>query len=59
MIVKIKLVPNDEPNADGEWKAVEVTLPFSTGTSWLAAASRLAPYVPEGYHIVAYEIASQ
>jgi hypothetical protein len=58
MIVRIKLVPDAEPNADGEWKTVEVTLPFPSGNNWLAAASRLAPYEPQGYHIVAYEIAS-
>lgn len=57
MIVRIKLVPNAEPNADGEWKTINVTLPFpSSNSSWIAAANHLAPYVPEGYHVVQHDM---
>jgi hypothetical protein len=60
MKLNIKLVPLAEPNADGEWREVEVDPmrypPRGTG-SWLTieAALQRAGAVPEGYMVVAVQ----
>lgn len=46
----VKIVPKDNPNAEGEWVDVEHE-PFKA-KSWLDAATMLEPLVP-GFFIVA------
>lgn len=52
----IKIVPDDAPNADGEWIIVEAEVPpLAPGEpcSWIKTANYLTPFVPKGFHIVA------
>lgn len=47
----IKIVPDAEPNADGKWITIDAEAPKTT--SWIETERALAPFVPEGHHIVA------
>ena len=49
--INIKIVPDAEPNADGEWIEVAFNLPVTT--SWRKTDEYLSPFVPEGFHLVA------
>ncbi len=53
MSTRIKVVPEDTPNADGEWIKVEIDLPATT--RWKVAEVILAPYIPKGHVLVAME----
>lgn len=48
----IKLVPDSEPNADGEWKEVPYQTPFRFETRREFGAEYFEE-TPEGFHIVA------
>ena len=55
MKVRMKLVPDAEPNADGEWKCVDVDISLRPQFErFRTAVVALAHKVPRGYHIVAY-----
>jgi hypothetical protein len=50
-IVRIKIVPDDFPNADGEWRDLPApVLPEKDG--WVATEAAVACYAPEGFHVV-------
>lgn len=53
MKYRIKMVPQETPNADGEWREVEALLP--PYSSWLDLAMALDQYVPETHFLVAME----
>ena len=60
VIIKIKLVPNNRPDDDGETVAVnvpqEVAVKVHRARGWLTAMTLLAPYNPRpDHHIVKYE----
>ncbi len=52
-MVKIKIVPNATPNADGKWLVIDAKMPDTRG--WVNSVEHFAPHVPEGYHLVAVE----
>jgi hypothetical protein len=50
--IRLLLVPDDQPNAEGEWRAIN--LPSSTkGLSWREAVDSVKGCVPKGYRVVA------
>lgn len=51
MRYRIKIVPDETPNADGEWITVDAEAPRTT--SWVETVTAMEPRVPKGYHIVA------
>jgi len=51
----MKLVPDAEPNADGEW--VKVPADVKLGWRFLDHVAAVAHLVPEGYHVVAFDVA--
>lgn len=53
MKTRIKIVPDDEPNAKGEW--VDVDSRKITGRGWDNLVLTYADYVPAGFHIVAVD----
>lgn len=58
----IKIVPDAEPNADGEWINVDFDVPPTT--SWIETAQYLERFIPKGFHLVAtggrtHDIASE
>lgn len=57
MKVRIKIVPNAHPNADGEWVEVEVSGKdwnvLRTTKSWIVTAGVLKRYTPVNHHPVA------
>lgn len=53
--MRIKIVPKEEPNADGQWIEVDAFVsPNARG--WNAIAAALVPAVPETHFLVAYEL---
>lgn len=50
MIKFIKIVPIDQPNADGEWFKIDAPDELTKG--WTALAKQLEPFVPEGHVLV-------
>lgn len=50
---QIKIVPDAEPNADGEW--IEIAVDLRHVRRWVNIAAIVAPYVPAGFHIVAVD----
>lgn len=48
----IKIVPDSEPNADGEWVNCGVHA-FPEKMSWRETANRLFQHVPKNHHMVA------
>jgi len=54
---RIKIVPNDNPNAEGEWR--DAFLPdgitITEQTSFKDAADIFSRIIPDGYHVVSYE----
>lgn len=59
MRYRIKIVPNDDCNGDGEWMDAEA-LPMDPQPpySWIESAERFDAVVPKGFHLVAVEKAS-
>lgn len=53
MSLRVKIVPDDQPNSDGCWIVVEVDLPRQW--AWSFAERLVTPSVPAGYHVVAME----
>lgn len=56
MIVRIKIVPDAEPNADGTWQAVDIELAPKAIAKWFDAERVFAPFMPAGYHVVQYDV---
>jgi hypothetical protein len=52
-MTRIKIVPNDDLDADGRWIEVSVSLP--PHTRWRTMEDLIKPYIPAGYHAVAIE----
>jgi hypothetical protein len=52
-MIRIKVVRNESPNAEGHCIDVQAALPL--GSSWTRMVATLAPHVPEGHHIVKVE----
>lgn len=52
-MTRIKLVPNETPNADGEWLDIPIDLPART--RWRFYEEAVKAFVPEGFHVVAVE----
>jgi len=52
-MTRIKIVPNDDLNADGQWIEVRVSLP--PHTRWRTMEDLIKPHIPAGYHAVAVE----
>lgn len=52
-MTRIKVVPDAEPNADGEW--VETPLVMSDRVRWRIMEMLVKPFVPKGHHVVAVE----
>lgn len=50
MRYKIKIVPNAEPNAEGEW--IDAEADECTSTLWRISAARFDSQVPAGFHVV-------
>lgn len=56
MKVLIKVVPDAEPNADGEWIEVDADpVILSPGNKWTGVEAVLGPLAPEGHHVVSYK----
>lgn len=53
VIYRVKIVPNDNPNADGRW--IEVCVDRIHTTRWNRAESRLYRHIPDDHHMVSYE----
>jgi hypothetical protein len=53
MTCQIKIVPNTDPNADGEW--IDIPIDVSDVRGWRNVASAVDPHVPEGFHVVAVD----
>jgi hypothetical protein len=52
-MTRVKIVPDAEPNADGEW--IELPLDFPTRTRWRLMETLVKPHIPAGYHAVSLE----
>lgn len=52
-MTRIKVVPKETPNADGEWLECPFALPV--GSRWRDLAEYVSPIVPGGYFLVAVE----
>lgn len=54
--VQLKIVPDNEPNAIGEWISVpeEIPVPYE-GDGWKDMIRAYSKFVPEGYHIVMFK----
>jgi hypothetical protein len=55
--MKIKIVPDAIPNADGEWVDIPLDLAGHGHLRWRETERLVKPFVPEGYHVVAIESA--
>lgn len=54
MKYRVKIVPNESPNANGRW--INVTLPRGVITNNFAWASKVfEPHLPDGHFMVQYE----
>ena len=49
----VKIVPDAEPNAPGHWITVQEATPDIKAT-WSEGERLLMPFVPYGFHIVAF-----
>lgn len=56
-VARIKVVPDKEPNAEGEWMEVHGIIKVNRlgGSAHADLWDALERYAPEGYHVVAYE----
>jgi hypothetical protein len=52
--VRVKVVPDNEPNAPGEWREIEVN-PDYARANFSNEWEYLSTLVGEGEHVVAYE----
>jgi len=54
MAIRIRLVPNDQPNADGHWILVDMGMPKSRGchARWTDTVEAVKEHIPEGFHVV-------
>lgn len=63
MIVRLKIVPDTAPDADGEW--TEHACDFDARTlhlirhHWRVAEKHLCRFVPAGFHFVQYKVEGQ
>jgi hypothetical protein len=57
MTVRIKIVPNSAPNADGRWIDADTQMPRTS--RWREAEAQLRPFIPAEHHMVSYEIVEQ
>jgi hypothetical protein len=55
--IRVKIVPDIHPNADGEWIELAVDLSPAVLRSWQAQEVAVMPFVPKGYHVVAVKMA--
>jgi hypothetical protein len=53
MTTRIKVVPNETPNADGEWLDIDLDLPERM--RWRDYGAKVAAFVPAGHQVVAVE----
>lgn len=51
---RLKIVPDDDPNADGEWIEVTRRLGHSS-RSWRQLEALYRDDIPEGHHMVSIE----
>jgi hypothetical protein len=58
MKYEIKLVPDNDPDADGRWIAIETGEPPSNPQTWRVMMTFFEPHVPAGQHIVQYHLYS-
>lgn len=54
MKYKLKIVPDNEPNADGRWITVE-TPKAAPEHGWNRIAAFFKSHIPKGEHLVSYE----
>jgi hypothetical protein len=56
-MTRIKLVPNDEPNAEGEWVELRGSVEVHTTLRWreLEIFLQTIGVVPEGMHVVSID----
>lgn len=52
-MAQIKIVPDNDMNAEGEW--IEVPVSLAPRTKWLAMEAQFKTHVPAGFHIVAVQ----
>lgn len=53
MPCRIKIVPDNAPNAEGEWRKIEeIDVHEPIGANWADEVARLSSFVPSGFHIV-------
>lgn len=52
--MKIKIVPESTPNADGKWIDIAAVIPESV-SGWRQTENFLSPHVPDGFMLVAVE----
>jgi hypothetical protein len=57
MKYQIKIVPNNQPNADGKWVDVPESPP--RGMKFAEYENLYAAQIPEGFHMVATQTISQ
>jgi hypothetical protein len=55
MTARIKIVPNSNPNAEGEWVEIDLDLGGRERRRWRTMEHLVTPFVPEGHHVVAVE----
>lgn len=53
--VKVKIVPDDQPNADGQWMPIVVEGAVKSW-KWNEVEAMLSLFIPPGQHMVAYQI---
>lgn len=56
--IRVKAVPDSDPNADGEWIEIAVLADTKMNNLWYwkDVEDALSPFLPEGVHMVAYQI---
>ena len=54
MLYSLKIVPDDEPNADGTWIEVAFERVPMLSNRWVEIERFFAPLIPKGYHLVQY-----
>ena len=53
--MRIKLVPDAEPNSDGFWVQIDVAMPTAPKFTDAVAELDKAGAIPQNHHVVAYE----
>lgn len=49
-MISLKLVPDADMNAEGEWVTVDAIVP--AGAKWAVMANLVKSFIPAGYHVV-------